>query len=590
MTFRTLLVLFVLLGSSPGDAQAQDKLPTAPEVDLGLMVEIPGATFSMGVELVEPSSYGDSWFIDQTPAHDVTLDTFYLDPHEVTAEQFAWFLSHAAGEYHFHPDQPIERLHVGYVAIENAEQVPVHHVTWKAAHHYCLWAGKRLPTEAEYERAAAGTEGRTYPWEGDDGPSCSRVNYFTGATYCQDGPVDVGHHPDGATPEGVHDLAGNVAEWTVDWYGDYGSDAQTNPTGPESGTLQVVRGGGFLEWSHALRTHTRRGVAPGARSRNIGFRCAWSEESTDGALRGDLAPPEELERAPTDHPLVSPIDPPEVLLGDFTQPTDVVWVGGTWFVLDEGEGTVYRMAGGAFTPKIAIEGLLDPGGLIVDASYAYVTDTEAGELWRIDPDGDSTLLSDALDSPTQAVADGVVFVATAGGIVSVDQAGGIQLLVEVQDVVDMALSPIHVLWACDEGISGDDEVGQVPREGGEAEVLYDGFTSSAQPSGVAYDPDDGTVYLFSQRSSWPSSVEICQIPDGLTEAFCFAHAPPKSTNPTVFDGALYWTSQYTVVRLDPSQEAYEEVGTWANAKGLWVNADGVVWTDSSTGRLLRGSM
>ena len=585
---RALHLSFLAAMVTAGAATADEKRPHAPDVDLTSMVEFPASSFTMGVELQEPAAYGDSWFIDQTPAREVTLGAFYLDQHEVTAEDFALFLSYAAGEYHFHPDQPIERLHVGYAAMQGRERQPVHAVTWEAARHYCLWAGKRLPTEAEWERAAAGTEGRTYPWEGDDSPSCSRVSYYTSATYCQDGPVAVGSFPDGATPEGVGDMAGNVAEWVADWYGDYPAEAQTDPTGPEAGTLRVVRGGSFLEWSQALRTHTRRGVDPGVRSPTVGFRCAWSEESDDGAIRGDTPAPEEIEREETDRPLAKPADTPEVLAEGFTQPTEIELFGGAWYVLDDSEGAVYRVSEDELEPVLIAEGLLDPVALAADLHGIYVTDSEAGEVWRLDDDGDHELLADGRLAPGRIVADGDLFWAEEGGIYRLDETLVAERIADVAGVVDLALSPTHLYYAADEGIGGGEEIGRVVREGGEdPEILYEGFTSSNEPTGVAYDPDDDTAYYFAQRSSWPSSVEICEIHSGGGSPTCFAHAPPKSQLPVIHDGALYWTSQYTVVRLDPSDDAYEEVGPWANAKDVSASDLGIVWTDASDGRVYR---
>jgi len=585
---RTLLPCLLPLLAVSGAAQADGKRPHAPEVDLASMVEFGSSSFTMGIELQEPSAYGDSWFIDQTPAREVTLGAYHIDATEVTAEAFALFLSYAAGEYHFHPDQPIERLHEGYAAIEGSERLPVTAVTWEAAHHYCLWAAKRLPTEAEWERAAAGTEARTYPWDGDDGPSCDRVSYFTGSSYCQDGPVAVGSFPDGATPEGVLDLAGNAAEWTADWYGDYPSEAQTDPAGPEAGTLRVVRGGSFLEWSQALRTHTRRGVDPGARSPAIGFRCAWSEDADDGAIRGDLQPPDVIEREETDRPLARPAEVPDVLVEGLAQPTEIERFGSAWYVLDDAEAAVYRVSGDDPEPVPIAEGFLDPVALAADAQGVYVTDAGAGEIWRLDDGGDHEVVADGRLSPGRIVADGDLFWAEEGGLYRLSGDASAERIAEVYEVVDLALSPTHLYYAADDGVSGGEEIGRVARGGSEEpEILYEGFSSSNEPTGVAYDPDDDTAYYFAQRSSWPSSVEICELRPGADTPTCFAHAPPKSQRPVVFDGALHWTSQYTVARLDPADDTYEEVGPWANAKDVSASDLGIVWTDASDGRVYR---
>ena len=239
------LAFLMVLGLA-ASAEAASKRPQAPEVDLDAMPSFAASTFRMGVEALPVGSYGDAWFIDQQPAHDVSLGAFRLDRREVTVADFALFLSYAGGEAHFRPDQPIERVSGGYLPQAGHEHEPARHVTWSAARDYCLWAGKRLPTEAEWERAAAGLEGRTYPW-GEEGAGCWIAVCFTGNTFCADGPLDVGSRPAGASPEGVLDLAGNVAEWVADRYGPYPAEPQQDPTGPAEGALRVVRGGGFLD-------------------------------------------------------------------------------------------------------------------------------------------------------------------------------------------------------------------------------------------------------------------------------------------------------------------------------------------------------
>ncbi|MFN7134124.1 MAG: formylglycine-generating enzyme family protein, partial [Myxococcales bacterium] len=169
---RALIPLAVLLlaASARADAPRPSKRPVAPPLELSTMAAYPASRFAMGTVLEKPSPYGDGWFVDETPAHEVTLPAFYLDRHEVTVEAFARFLTHAGGALHHHPDQPIEQVRGGYLPRAGSGLQPMRQVTWTAAAHYCAWAGKRLPTEAEWERAASGASGRPYPW-GDDGPS-----------------------------------------------------------------------------------------------------------------------------------------------------------------------------------------------------------------------------------------------------------------------------------------------------------------------------------------------------------------------------------------------------------------------------------
>ena len=146
---------------------------------------------------------------------------------------------------------------------------------------FCAFAGKSLPTEAEWERAAKGPSGdRRYPW-GDDGPTCTKA-VFTSQARCEDALASVGSRsPAGDSPEGCHDLAGNVAEWVLDWYARYpgtgtGTGAGTgaaDPKGPDDGTLRVVRGGSASDPPAAIRTTSRFGADPSNRSEGVGFRC-----------------------------------------------------------------------------------------------------------------------------------------------------------------------------------------------------------------------------------------------------------------------------------------------------------------------------
>ena len=568
-------------------APAAAKAPTAPAVDITDMVAFEAATFTMGIELTAPSAYGDSWYIDQTPAHGVTLGAFHLDVDEVTVAEFALFLSYAAGEYHFHPDQPIERLDWGYAAVEGVDVQPMHHVTWEAAHHYCLWAGKRLPTEAEWEYAAAGAEGRTYPW-GDDGPNCDRAAYYTSTAHCEEGPIEVGMHPDGDTPEGVQDMAGNVAEWVADWYGDYSDDAQTDPTGPDEGTLRVIRGGGFLEWAQALRTHTRRGANPAARSANVGFRCGYSAEPSDGAIRGDLVTPEDVGREPTDRPLADVVQRPEVLAEDLTQPTEMAWLDDAWYVLDEGEEAIFRVTEGSLVPDLLTDDLSGPCDLVADGEALYVADCDAEEVLRVDTDGSIEVLATGQAELTRILADaGEVFWESSEGIMFLGENDQPARLAEITAVTHLALSDDHVYYTAEVGTDGADELGRVPRGGGDAEVLVGSFSSGYYPWGVTYDAGYDTVYYLVRRSSWPSSVEVCELPIG-SGADCFAHAPPKADQPVVADSVLYMTSQYVPIQIDLDLDwTYSHITPWSNAKRLLPMDGAVVWADASTGRVYR---
>ena len=227
------------------------------EVDLAEMVYVPAGEFLMGSE-------DSSALWDQGPEHNVYLDAFWIYKHEVTNAQFGAFLDAEGNQ----TEGGIPWLNAGdvdlflsesggqWVPDEGYEEHPVVEVSWFGAAAYCQWAGGRLPTEAEWEKAARGTDGRTFPW-GNSPVTAKHANYCdANCVYIEirdddqdDGYSDtapVGSYPDGASPYGALDMAGNVNEWVSDWYdGNYYSQPgnSENPQGPSSGETRVVRGG-----------------------------------------------------------------------------------------------------------------------------------------------------------------------------------------------------------------------------------------------------------------------------------------------------------------------------------------------------------
>ncbi|MEA3397506.1 MAG: SUMF1/EgtB/PvdO family nonheme iron enzyme, partial [Chloroflexota bacterium] len=148
---------------------------------------------------------------------------------------------------------------------------PVIEVSWYGADAYCEWVGARLPTEAEWEYAARGPDGFIYPW-GDSTPNATLLNYDGNVG----GTTEVGSYPDGASWCDALDMAGNVWKWVADWYGDYPSTAQTNPTGPAEGSYKVLRGGGWADayWT-GVRAPDRSLGTLGVRDSGLGFRCVF---------------------------------------------------------------------------------------------------------------------------------------------------------------------------------------------------------------------------------------------------------------------------------------------------------------------------
>lgn len=226
------------------------------EKDGIVMVYVASGTFQMG------STQGDD---NEKPVHPVTLDGFWMDRTEVTNAQYA--LCVAAGRCT--APFPLSTLWApdGYYGSSQYADYPVLNVSWHEAMTYCTWAGGQLPTEAQWEYAARGVDGRTYPW-GNSEPDCAKANYAN----CKNSTTRVGSYPLGASPFGVLDMAGNLWEYVADWYGNYPAEPQVNPIGPASGTLWVLRGGSWNNGPEFARA-TNRETVMDRRTHIFGFRC-----------------------------------------------------------------------------------------------------------------------------------------------------------------------------------------------------------------------------------------------------------------------------------------------------------------------------
>jgi formylglycine-generating enzyme required for sulfatase activity len=199
----------------------------------------------------------------------VYLDSFWIDKTEVTNVMYSRCVQ--AGECS-PPRSDVSHTRESYYGNPEFDSYPVIYVSWLDAQNYCSWIGGRLPTEAEWEKAARGTDGRQFPW-GDQDPSgvIGLLNYQAQDT------TTVGSYPDGASPYGALDMAGNVSEWVADWLSldYYNSPPQSNPLGPDSGEYRVWRGGSWANTStDLLHTYGRTGNFPTDSSGGIGFRCA----------------------------------------------------------------------------------------------------------------------------------------------------------------------------------------------------------------------------------------------------------------------------------------------------------------------------
>jgi formylglycine-generating enzyme required for sulfatase activity len=223
------------------------------------MAFIPAGEFTMGCDPNNSEEYCRPnllpWIVDEFPMHKVYLGSYYIDIYEVTNHEYSKCVE--AGIC-LPPINSSSYNRSSYYENQAYSNYPVIYVYWDYANTYCNWVGKRLPTEAEWEKAARGIEYRVFPW-GNGDPDCNLANFWRYDHMCVGDTTEVGSYPLGASIYGVMDLAGNVREWVSDWYQAdyYNISPYLNPIGPESGTYRVLRGGGFDSSNFAVRTAWR---------------------------------------------------------------------------------------------------------------------------------------------------------------------------------------------------------------------------------------------------------------------------------------------------------------------------------------------
>jgi len=262
---------------NPMEAQAPDKLAlpdNLPTPTLGIgsvmtretdgmeMVYVPAGDFVMGSD----ADCGDG------PAHDVYLDAYWIDKYEVSNAQYALCVSTGACTG---PSQSDSYTRSNYYGNPEYDNYPVIYVSWQQAQDYCQWAGGDLPTDAQWEKAARGTDSRTYPW-GDASPTCSLANFHS-ENFCVGDTSPVTDYEAGASPYGALNMAGNVKEWVYDWYGFYEREYQTNPVGPSSGLGRVLRGGSWNDIYKGICTASRVGLNVNRNDHWLGFRCVFPQ-------------------------------------------------------------------------------------------------------------------------------------------------------------------------------------------------------------------------------------------------------------------------------------------------------------------------
>jgi eukaryotic-like serine/threonine-protein kinase len=230
-----------------------------------VMVYVPAGNFTMG-------SLAPAGAADEYPQHVVYLDSFWMDRTEVTNAKYSTCV-HAGGC--MPPLLTKSSTRPSYFGNDKYDDYPVIYVNWNQAEDYCRWAGVRLPTEAEWEKAARGLNVNLYPWGGAMA-DCQLANFLD----CVGDTTQVDSYPSGESTYQMLNMAGNVWEWVSDWYSAqyYGQASKNKPTGPDSGSERAIRGGSWTNVANYLRTATRYKYDPDQSLSSIGFRCAKSAD------------------------------------------------------------------------------------------------------------------------------------------------------------------------------------------------------------------------------------------------------------------------------------------------------------------------
>ena len=269
---RTLVVAACVFTGMGGNDAVIDRAHADVAVssrDGAPMVGIPAGPFFMGVP-----KWARDGGLDEYPNHEVELDAYAIDKYEVTNGLYLEFIRATGHRTPSHPTDPSKNLWQGGLMPESIASLPVVNVDWFDADAYCQWAGKRLPTEAEWEKAGRGTDDRRFPW-GNVEPTHRHLN-FNQSWQGEKTFVPVGMYEKGQSPYGVYDMAGNVWEWVADWYDAtyYSMSPRRNPQGPSTGIRRVIRSSGWQVETPQVRIFTRIASDPLDRNHSTGFRCA----------------------------------------------------------------------------------------------------------------------------------------------------------------------------------------------------------------------------------------------------------------------------------------------------------------------------
>jgi formylglycine-generating enzyme len=580
---------------SPRTIEEVNKIANAPLVDLTQMVNIAGGTLAMGVPLQDPQPYGDGWYIDWTPEFSTEVNPFYLDYTEVTVTDYARFLTHAGLATHYHPEMPILPVKDGYIAHESSVELPIHYVNWNDAYAYCVWAGKRLPKEKEFEWVATAKGTRSYPWE-EGGPTCQRAAAGKDGSYCTDNPVLSKSYEDTTPVNTPLNLIGNVAEWIHDSYDSYPNASFGLSQHLPSSGLKVVRGGSFYHSGAWMKGEARWVATEQARGRSLGFRCAWDQSmedfnASDQYIRGELI---EASAMPTLERLaVLPAAPIEVqrpkaiqLYNGLITPVDFTPYQEGWAIIERDLGKVSWWSSESYDSLI--EDLIAP---IHIASHGE-------DLWIAEESGRVLYWSQNEIQQTYEEGEGTLedLVADQFGVAWVR---GNQLfwLDAVSDTMPQMNSleiqaPIALALYEDEiFISSARRILSMNRSSGNiTELLTGEILNTLNPSRVAIHPSDHTMSTIMSNPNWPYQGLICDLdathPQGIR---CTHYSPPRAKAPLWVEDTLVWQTHRSIATTQDFDNirTYDLIGIWHRPTSLQMinNSKQVIWLDSLEGAI-----
>ena len=558
-----------------------------PRIDSDDMFEVPQVSFEMGNPVDVPQPYGDGWFMDQTPIQLMSLSPFSIDRREVTVSEYAAFLNHGGLALHYHPMMPIEANETGYAPYQGYEALPMSGVSWTDAHRYCAWAGKRLPTEAEWEFIATGGGRRARPWTDPGSNPCWRAVGFMNSAQCSDEVRPAGSTPEGMTPEGIGDLSGNVAEWTADEYRPYEGNEEQGAWLPLTEPLYVVRGGGLFHSGAWLGSRARWSASPTARGQALGFRCARSQDM--GALdplseeRGTLSPAVSSPSSPS--PLRTAELSASLIAGELSGPSDLVSWGERVIIVERnGDRVSIVDAEGVITPLL--ENIAQPHHIARRGEELIITTDTEIITWT---SGTDTLLTTSSAASDDLVADEIAaYWVVEGTLYQAEVGSAPERVADVGGDAQLALTPDELWITSAQPDATDAVLSRYDRTRGTLTVLLtsDDLPRQRSARGVTISPE-GRVTLSLRLDPWPHSGLICDVNLDDYSLACLSDSPPQIAQPLWHRDQLYWFTRRAVVRLLqlPEVTTYEVMSQWHRVAAMTIHQDRVIWVDQLSNAL-----